>query len=162
MLERVWRIARSVASATRVIVATDDERIFAFARGIGAEAVMTSDDCTNGTELELVAGLAATPGLRFVFEFPELVRSLLVRGEDFGVADAVRQRLWLSACGGGRSFSGTEVDPEYRYILEQGQALANRYRDDPPLHNFYSMVAQSERQNLEWHRRAFHDTEATD
>jgi 3-deoxy-manno-octulosonate cytidylyltransferase (CMP-KDO synthetase) len=50
MLERVWRIARSVACVTRVIVATDDERIFAFARGFGAEAVMTSEDCTNGTE----------------------------------------------------------------------------------------------------------------
>ncbi len=50
MLERVWRIARGVRQATRVIVATDDERIFAFAREIGAEAVMTSPDCGNGTE----------------------------------------------------------------------------------------------------------------
>jgi 3-deoxy-manno-octulosonate cytidylyltransferase (CMP-KDO synthetase) len=50
MLERVWRIARSVQKASRVIIATDDERILAFARRIGAEAVMTSPDCVNGTE----------------------------------------------------------------------------------------------------------------
>jgi 3-deoxy-manno-octulosonate cytidylyltransferase (CMP-KDO synthetase) len=50
MLERVWRIARSVPQAARVLVATDDERIFDFARVIGAEVVMTSPDCANGTE----------------------------------------------------------------------------------------------------------------
>ena len=36
--------------ASRVVVATDDERILAFARGFDAEAIMTSPDCTNGTE----------------------------------------------------------------------------------------------------------------
>ena len=50
MLERVWRIAKSVPLAARVVIATDDERILAFARSIDAEAVMTSPDCTNGTE----------------------------------------------------------------------------------------------------------------
>ena len=50
MLERVWRIARSVPQATRVLIATDDEQIYRFAQHIGAEAVMTSPDCANGTE----------------------------------------------------------------------------------------------------------------
>ncbi len=50
MLERVWRIAKSVHQASRVIVATDDERILAFAHRLNAEAIMTSPDCTNGTE----------------------------------------------------------------------------------------------------------------
>ncbi len=50
MLERVWRIARSVRPASRVVVATDDERILARARSFGAEAIMTSEACTNGTE----------------------------------------------------------------------------------------------------------------
>jgi 3-deoxy-manno-octulosonate cytidylyltransferase (CMP-KDO synthetase) len=50
MLERVWRIAKSVALATRVVIATDDERILAAARGFDAEAIMTSPDCSNGTE----------------------------------------------------------------------------------------------------------------
>jgi 3-deoxy-manno-octulosonate cytidylyltransferase (CMP-KDO synthetase) len=50
MLERVWRIARSVPQATRVLIATDDERILLAARAMDAEAVMTSPDCTNGTE----------------------------------------------------------------------------------------------------------------
>ena len=50
MLERVWRIASSVRQASRVVIATDDERILAAARGFDAEAIMTSPDCGNGTE----------------------------------------------------------------------------------------------------------------
>jgi 3-deoxy-manno-octulosonate cytidylyltransferase (CMP-KDO synthetase) len=50
MLERVWRIAKSVPQAARVLIATDDERILQAARAMDAEAVMTSPDCTNGTE----------------------------------------------------------------------------------------------------------------
>jgi 3-deoxy-manno-octulosonate cytidylyltransferase (CMP-KDO synthetase) len=50
MLERVWRIARSVKQASRVVIATEDERICAHARTFDAEAIMTSPACTNGTE----------------------------------------------------------------------------------------------------------------
>ena len=50
MLERVWRIARSARQASRVVIATDDERILAHARSFDAEAIMTSPECTNGTE----------------------------------------------------------------------------------------------------------------
>ena len=50
MLERVWRIARAAGGCTRVVIATEDERIVDHARSFGAEAVMTPDHCTNGTE----------------------------------------------------------------------------------------------------------------
>ena len=50
MLERVWRIAKSVRQASRVVIATEDERILDHARSFDAEAVMTSLDCKNGTE----------------------------------------------------------------------------------------------------------------
>jgi 3-deoxy-manno-octulosonate cytidylyltransferase (CMP-KDO synthetase) len=50
MLERVWRIAKSVPQAARVLIATDDERILKSALAMDAEAVMTSPDCANGTE----------------------------------------------------------------------------------------------------------------
>jgi hypothetical protein len=118
--------------------------------------------CGNGDELKLAAKLAAAQGSRFVFEFPDIVRLLLTRGRDLAVADAVRETLWLSACGGGRSYTEHELDPEYRYILEQGQALANRYRDDEVLHKFYRMVAESERHQAEWHKRAFQDDDDLD
>jgi hypothetical protein len=118
--------------------------------------------CKNGDELELVTELAATRGSRFVFEFPDIVRALLARSEDLAVADAVRQTLWLSACGGGRSYSEHELDPQYRYILERGEALANRYRDDTVLHKFYRMVAESERHQAEWNKRAFQDDDDLD
>lgn len=50
MLERVWRIAKSVRQASRAVIATDDERILSHARAFGADAIMTSPDCSNGTE----------------------------------------------------------------------------------------------------------------
>lgn len=48
MLERVYRLAAS--SCSRVIIATDDKRIAEASKGFGAEAVMTSSTCSNGTE----------------------------------------------------------------------------------------------------------------
>jgi len=50
MLERVWRIARAVNGVTRIVVCTEDERIVEHAQSFGAEAVLTSDRCRNGTE----------------------------------------------------------------------------------------------------------------
>jgi 3-deoxy-manno-octulosonate cytidylyltransferase (CMP-KDO synthetase) len=50
LIERSWRAAMAVAGVDRVVVATDDARIEAAARGFGAEVVMTSPDCANGTE----------------------------------------------------------------------------------------------------------------
>lgn len=50
LIERSWRAARDVTGVDRVVVATDDERIREAAQGFGAEVVMTSEDCRNGTE----------------------------------------------------------------------------------------------------------------
>jgi 3-deoxy-manno-octulosonate cytidylyltransferase (CMP-KDO synthetase) len=50
LLERVWRIARAVRGASRVVIATEDERIIAHAATFGAEAVITPQTCENGTE----------------------------------------------------------------------------------------------------------------
>ncbi len=49
VLEHVWRQARQ-SGALEVVVATDDERIMAAARGFGAEAVLTSAQHRSGTE----------------------------------------------------------------------------------------------------------------
>lgn len=50
LIRRSWDAAMAVAGVDRVVVATDDERIRAEAAGFGAEVVMTSSDCANGTE----------------------------------------------------------------------------------------------------------------
>ncbi|RWR10197.1 3-deoxy-manno-octulosonate cytidylyltransferase [Paenirhodobacter populi] len=50
LIRRSWEAALSVSGADRVVVATDDDRIRAEAEGFGAEVVMTSPDCANGTE----------------------------------------------------------------------------------------------------------------
>ena len=50
LIERSWRAAMSVSGVDRVVVATDDTRIEEAAHAFGAEVVMTSPDCANGTE----------------------------------------------------------------------------------------------------------------
>ncbi len=50
LIERSWRAACQVGGAARVVVATDDGRIRDAAEGFGAEVVMTSSTCANGTE----------------------------------------------------------------------------------------------------------------
>ena len=50
LIQRSWEAAMAVQGVDRVVVATDDERIRLAAEGFGAEVVMTSEDCRNGTE----------------------------------------------------------------------------------------------------------------
>lgn len=50
LIRHSWEAAIAVKGAARVVVATDDDRIRAEAEGFGAEVVMTSDACRNGTE----------------------------------------------------------------------------------------------------------------
>ena len=50
LIERSWRAAMAVDGVDRVVVATDDDRIRTTSEGFGAEVVMTSDACGNGTE----------------------------------------------------------------------------------------------------------------
>ncbi|MEL7165259.1 MAG: manno-octulosonate cytidylyltransferase [Pseudomonadota bacterium] len=50
LIERSWRAACAVNGVDRVVVATDDDRIAQASKDFGAEVVMTSEHCANGTE----------------------------------------------------------------------------------------------------------------
>ncbi|MXU64692.1 3-deoxy-manno-octulosonate cytidylyltransferase [Oceanomicrobium pacificus] len=50
LIRRSWDAGMSVSGIDRVVVATDDDRIRSAAEAFGAEVVMTSSDCVNGTE----------------------------------------------------------------------------------------------------------------
>ena len=50
LIRRSWDAAMAVRGVDRVVVATDDDRIADHAAGFGAEVVMTSCHCQNGTE----------------------------------------------------------------------------------------------------------------
>lgn len=50
MIERVWRLAKAVKSASHVVIATDSELLSEFAENLGADVVMTSSDCLTGTD----------------------------------------------------------------------------------------------------------------
>ncbi|MBI1417158.1 MAG: 3-deoxy-manno-octulosonate cytidylyltransferase [Limimaricola sp.] len=62
LIRRSWDAAMQVRGVDRVVVATDDDRIAAEARGFGAEVVMTSSACRNGTErcAEVVSALGGS------------------------------------------------------------------------------------------------------
>jgi len=50
LIRRSWDAAMAVDGVDRVVVATDDERIKTAAEEFGADVVMTSTTCQNGTE----------------------------------------------------------------------------------------------------------------
>ena len=50
LIQRSWEAAQEVRGVDRVVVATDDNRIKDEAEAFGAEVVMTSTECQNGTE----------------------------------------------------------------------------------------------------------------
>src|ERR1700674_1433566 len=50
MIQRVWERTRQAERITRVIIATDDERILKAAAAFGAEAVMTRSEHRSGSE----------------------------------------------------------------------------------------------------------------
>lgn len=60
LIRRSWDAAKAVSGVDRVVVATDDDRIKDACEGFGAEVVMTSEACANGTErvAEAYAALA--------------------------------------------------------------------------------------------------------
>lgn len=50
LIERVWRQVKKSKQLDAVVIATDDERISAVAAGFGAEVIMTSQNCSSGTD----------------------------------------------------------------------------------------------------------------
>ena len=50
LIQRSWEAAQQIKRADKVVIATDDDRIRTLAEGFGAEVVMTSSSCGNGTE----------------------------------------------------------------------------------------------------------------
>lgn len=50
LIQMTWEVGKAVPEADNVFVVTDDDRIADAARGFGADVIMTSEACTNGTE----------------------------------------------------------------------------------------------------------------
>lgn len=63
LVERTWRVAQELNGIDAVWVATDDDRIADAAQRFGADVVMTSPDCANGTErcADAIARLGIEP-----------------------------------------------------------------------------------------------------
>ncbi|XP_026382573.1 3-deoxy-manno-octulosonate cytidylyltransferase, mitochondrial-like [Papaver somniferum] len=50
MIQRTWERAKLASTLDHVVVATDDEKIAECCRGFGADVIITSESCRNGTE----------------------------------------------------------------------------------------------------------------
>lgn len=100
LIRHVWESTKRAGTLSRVVIATDDERVMHAARGFGAEAVLTSAEHPNGTsrlaEAAAKLGLAADAVVVNVQgDEPELDPSViddsvgaLLRGEGAGAAIA--------------------------------------------------------------------------
>ncbi len=49
VLQRVWKIAKSVETIDQVIIATDDRSIQEHAQSFGAQVILSQTNCSNGT-----------------------------------------------------------------------------------------------------------------
>jgi len=100
LIQRSWEAAMAVSGVDRVVVATDDARIKTAAEGFGAEVVMTSETCRNGTErcaevleriencFEIVVNLQGDAPLTPAWFVEDLINSLKVN-PSVGVATPV-------------------------------------------------------------------------
>lgn len=91
MIQWVYEGARTSKLLSRIIIATDDERIAAAARQFGAEAVLTSPDCASGTDraAEAVASVPCDFVVNIQGDEPLVGGGMLdglVRGLEEGVA----------------------------------------------------------------------------
>ncbi|KAM5585982.1 3-deoxy-manno-octulosonate cytidylyltransferase, mitochondrial [Rosa sericea] len=50
MIQRTWERAKLATTLDHIVVATDDEKIAECCRSFGADVIMTSESCANGTE----------------------------------------------------------------------------------------------------------------
>lgn len=50
MIERVWRIAKAVPTATAIWIATDSPELAEFVKQFGAQVIMTPSNCRTGTD----------------------------------------------------------------------------------------------------------------
>jgi len=64
LVRHVWEQARQAKRPQRIVIATDDARVADAAAGFGAECVMTSPDCGNGTERVAEAARTLGPASR--------------------------------------------------------------------------------------------------
>ncbi len=67
MIQHVWERVRHAASVSRVLVATDDERILRAVQEFGGEAVMTRPDHRSGTERVAEVAASAAGGAAEIF-----------------------------------------------------------------------------------------------
>lgn len=103
MIEHVWRRCQESGAFSRVIIATDDERIASVASGF-AEVARTSPSCRTGTErvAEVARGLPVRTGLAHVqgdepAVHPESLRQLAGALKEPGVQMATLVRRLLPA-----------------------------------------------------------------
>jgi 3-deoxy-manno-octulosonate cytidylyltransferase (CMP-KDO synthetase) len=88
LIEWVYRRAREVPGAERVIVATDHEGIAGIVRRFGGEVVMTSKECRTGTDrvAEAVRNLECDPIVNLQGDEPVFPTDLVARMVEVAVA----------------------------------------------------------------------------
>ena len=100
LLQRSWEVGQRVSGDPRVVVATDDAKIIETVANFGAEVIMTSEDCRNGTErvaqayermksdADIVVNLQGDAPLTPP-DFVEALIDAMVENPDIGVATPV-------------------------------------------------------------------------
>lgn len=151
LIERSWRAACQLQPSLPIVVATDDERIAAECRRFGAEVMMTSPECRNGTERcaevlgthpgrpEIVINLQGDAPLTPVTILAELIHTIRQEGVQIATpaivaSPSVRQHL-LSDRQAGRVGGTTVVFDQNKralYFSKEVLPFAGPGAEPPP------------------------------
>ncbi|KAL3733735.1 hypothetical protein ACJRO7_023149 [Eucalyptus globulus] len=130
MIQRTWERAKLAASLDHLVVATDDEKIAACCRGFGADVIMTSESCWNGTERCNEALLKLDKKYDIVVNIqgdepliePEIIDRVVKALQPEDAFDPNCVKCVVDNCGYDIYFSrgSGKVNPKFPYLLHLG------------------------------------------
>jgi len=115
---------------------------------LAAEYLRASlDQIESERAVELLGSNRST----LIYKEPELLRIILERIGHLPSSErvALRRRMIWNATPQMRGWSNGDMDPEYRWAHENAVRLAEAYREDPVLFEFYREVAEQEKAEMD-------------
>lgn len=176
LIQRSWEAACQVQGIAQVVVATDDDRIRTAAEAFGAQVVMTSSSCQNGTERcaealdafdsppEIVVNLQGDAPLTPAWFIEDLVADLRANPKaqvatpvlrcEGAMLRALRDDRKAGRVGGTTAVFGADRSALY-FSKEVVPYTAQPYADDAPTPVFHHVGAyayrpEALRSYLEW------------
>jgi len=112
-------------------------------------------NCKSAAEIEIALDLLFRISRRIVFNGPNVIDVLLTRAEELGNSERMQERLLMGTCGGGRSWSGKELDPQYKQIRIDAEKQRVEYAGNKRLSSLFRSIIEYEIEHEKAHQQMF-------